>query len=270
MIYLTRVELPSGKPGSWPFTVPAVAAMERLDFPAPVTLLAGENGSGKSTVLEALAVRLKLPAVGRVDAGRDESLAAVRPLARSMNTVFAARPRSRFFLRSEDFFGFVRGLAAERDAMRDELRRVDAEYAGRSDFARGQARMAFAGAVADMEKRYGRDLLDAASHGESFLRLFEERIVPRGLYLMDEPEAPLSPLRQMALLSLIGRMAGEEQCQFVIATHSPILLAIPGATVYDFDAPPPAAVRWDELPGIRLMRDFLQRPEAYLRHLERP
>lgn len=270
MIYLTHITLPSDKPAGWPFTIPAVAALTRLPFPAPVTLLAGDNGSGKSTLLEALAVRLKLPAVGRVDAGRDDTLAAVRPLARAMGTVFAARPRSRFFLRSEDFFNFVRNLSSEREQMREELRRVKAEYAGRSAFAENQAKMAYAGVIADMESRYGQDLLEAASHGESFLRLFEERIAPRGLYLMDEPEAPLSPLRQMALLALIRRMAVEEECQFIIATHSPILLAMPGAVVYDLDRTPPAPADWRELPGISLMRDFLERPESFLRHLEEP
>lgn len=267
MIYLREITLPPDKTGGWPFTVPSIANLVTMPFPTPVTFLAGENGSGKSTLLEGLAVRLKLPAVGRIDAGRDDSLSAVRPLARAMGTVFRTRPRSRFFLRSEDFFGFVRGLAAERDAMRTELGRVETEYAGRSAFARGQARMAFAGAIADMEHRYGKDLLDAASHGESFLRLFEERIVPGGLYLLDEPEVPLSPLRQMALLSLIRRMAYEAECQFIIASHSPILLALPGATVYDFDQSPPTQVSWEDLPGIRLMRDFLSSPEAYLRHL---
>jgi predicted ATPase len=262
MIYLRQVMLPEDRPDCWPYTIPAFRGLEKLEF-APVTLLAGDNGTGKSTLLEALAVKLALPAVGRTDAARDETLAALRPLARSMTLTFERRPVCKFFLRSEDFFNFTLGLQKEREEMRRELKRVDEEYAGRSEFAKGQARMAFAGTIGDMESRYGRDLLESASHGESFLRLFQERLVPNGLYLMDEPEAPLSPMRQLALHSMVKELCEKDNCQFVIATHSPILLSIEGAAVYDLDQSPPARVPWEDLPGVRLMKGFMSSPKSY-------
>lgn len=267
MIYLRQAALPEDRPACWPYTIPALQNLERLEFTAPVTLLAGDNGTGKSTLLEALAVKLSLPAVGRVDAGRDETLANLRPLARSLKLVFEKRPVNKFFLRSEDFFNFTIELQRQRDDMREELRRVDAEYAGRSQFAKNQARMAYAGTIGDLEQRYGSDLLEAASHGESFLRLFQERLVPNGLYLLDEPEAPLSPMRQLTLYCIIKDLCEQGNCQFIIATHSPILLAIEGAVVYDLEQNPPARTNWEDLPGVKLMKSFLDSPKSYTSRL---
>jgi predicted ATPase len=270
MIYLRQIYLP-GDPddpgGGWPHTIPALRGCGALEFDKPVTLLCGENGSGKSTLMECLAVKLAAPAVGRIDAARDETLGALRPYAWGMRTVFAKKPRTTLFLRSEDFFNFIQRIQAERREMLQELTRVDDEYKGRSAFARIQARAAFTGAIGALEDRYGQDLLDMASHGESFLRLFKERLVPNGLYLLDEPEAPLSPLRQMSLLSLIRQMVEEESCQFIIATHSPILLAYPDATLYTFDEAPMARTSYGELESVSLLRSFLENPGRYLRNL---
>ena len=116
-----------------------------------------------------------------------------------------------------------------------------------------------------MNRRYGADP-DAKSHGEAFLNFFQERLVPRGLYLMDEPEAALSPQRQLTLLAMILDLVADG-AQFIIATHSPLLLAVPGARIYSFDASPISVVSWDETDHVRLTRDFLAAPERYLRNL---
>jgi predicted ATPase len=108
--------------------------------------------------------------------------------------------------------------------------------------------------------------LDANSHGQSFLRLFQSRFVPDGLYLLDEPEAPLSPQSQLGLMAMMQDMLADG-AQFIIATHSPILLAFPGATIYSFDRVPVAAVPYDELDHVVLTREFLNAPERYLRAL---
>jgi predicted ATPase len=113
--------------------------------------------------------------------------------------------------------------------------------------------------------RYGEDA-DARSHGESFLNLFQSRFVPGGLYLLDEPEAPLSPQRQLALLSMLKEMTAQDS-QFVIATHSPILMALPGADILSFDHAPPRRLPYEKVEHVSLTRDFLNNPEAFLRHL---
>jgi predicted ATPase len=117
-----------------------------------------------------------------------------------------------------------------------------------------------------MERRYGADL-DANSHGESYFRLFRSRFVPNGLYLLDEPEAPLSPMRQIGLLAMIKMMVEEHNAQFIIATHSPILMAFPDATIYSFDTAPVRAVAYQDLEHVSVTREFLANPQRYLRHI---
>ena len=180
--------------------------------------------------------------------------------------MWTKRTRRGFFLRAEDFFGHVKRVNAALAHHRSEADRIRAEN---PDLPAGEiARIAspHTGSEAALASRYGADA-DARSHGEQFLAFFSARIAPDGLYLLDEPEAPLSPSRQLALLSMIREASTERGCQFVIATHSPILRALPGAAIVSFDAVPPRAVAWDELESVRLVRDFLNAPERYLRHL---
>jgi len=267
MIYLRKIEFTDHR-SEWPFSLGIFRNLDSLTFTAPVTILAGENGSGKSTLLEALAVALRLPAIGRTDAHRDETLFDLHPFAASLRLIRnTPAPRTKFFLRSEDFFGFVQSLNRQQQELREDLARVQRENAHRSAFAQGQAAMAYAGALADLNTRYGEDTLTAASHGESFLRLFQSRMAPRGLYLLDEPEAPLSPMRQLALLSMIRELADTKDCQFIIATHSPILQACPGAVILNCDQHPLQPTTFDELESISLLKDFLACPERMLRHL---
>lgn len=267
MIYLRSVALPQNIPDEWPYTIPVIKNLKNLVFDSAITLLAGDNGAGKSTLLEALAIKMALPAIGRKDAARDDTLSGLRPFARSMKLVFNRRPVSKLFLRSEDFFNFTIGLQKQRQEMQQELKRVEKEYVARSQFAKNQARAAYSGSINALEQRYGDDLLEMASHGESFLRLFQDRLVPDGLYLLDEPEVPLSPLRQLTLYSIIKNLATEHNCQFIIATHSPIILSLEDATVYDMEQVPIVAVAWNDLPGVILMKSFLESPQSYTRRL---
>ena len=117
-----------------------------------------------------------------------------------------------------------------------ELAEVDERFREHSTLARMLARGPAAGSVAAIERKYGADL-DANSHGESFLKLFRERFVPGGLYLLDEPEAALSPQSQLGFLAMMRDMVDQDS-QFLIATHSPILMAVPGARIFDFDSRP--------------------------------
>jgi predicted ATPase len=116
-----------------------------------------------------------------------------------------------------------------------------------------------------MRKRYGEGL-DTRSHGQQFLDFFQNRFVPGGLYLLDEPEAPLSPMRQLGLLALLKKMI-ENESQFIIATHSPILMAFPGATILSFDQIPVRPVTYEDLEHVTITRDFLNNPDSFLRHL---
>ena len=253
----------NGEPVDFPFSVPSIATLERLDFDGPVTVLVGENGTGKSTLLESLAIATQLPAVGSARPSTDPTLEPQRRLARQLRLTWRGRTRRGFFLRAEDFFGFQKQLAVQRAEHEAELRRIDRELVDASEHARRLARGPHRASLGAMEQRYGADP-DARSHGEAFLNLFQQRLVPGGLFLLDEPEAALSPQSQLGFLAMI-RDAVDAGSQFLIATHSPILMAIPGARILGFDDPPVRPVSFEELESVMLVRDFLQAPERYLR-----
>lgn len=257
--------VPAAAQARFPFNIPAIQGNTEIVFDTAVTFLVGENGSGKSTLLEGLAAEMGAYTVGAEDLARDQTLAHAQELAGYLKLIWSVKTRYGFFLRAEDFFGYVKRRAQMEAELLAELRRVDQEYAGRSAQAKGLARMPFAGQLQEMRQQYGRDL-NSYSHGESFLELFQSRLQPNGLYLLDEPEAPLSPTRQLTLLSMIKQMTAQN-CQFIIATHSPILMALPEAAILSFDYAPTRRVAYEELEHVTVTRSFLNNPEQYLRHL---
>jgi predicted ATPase len=254
-----------GNDTAFPFSVPVIRDLSSLAFPTAVTFFVGENGSGKSTLMEGIAAAAGLPAVGSADLSADATLGAQRELGKALKLTWSRRTSRGFFLRAEDFFGFAKRLSAMRLEFQQRIAELEIEYADRSAWAKGLAMGPAHASLADMERRYGVDL-DANSHGQSFLRLFQSRFVPGGLYLLDEPEAPLSPQSQLALMVMMQDMLAQD-AQFIIATHSPILLAFPGSTIYSFDEAPAAVVAYGELPHVTLTRDFLNDPGRYLRAL---
>jgi len=262
-----RVRPGDRDPDRFPFSVPAIRTLEVLRTDTPVTFFVGENGSGKSTLLEAIAMAAHLPAVGSADLAKDDSLGAQRYLSYALKLTWSRHTARGFFLRAEDFFGFTKRVSAMRSEFRAQLAEIEANYVDRSEQAKMLATLPAKRSLAELEQMYGEDL-DANSHGQSFLKLFSSRFVPGGLYLLDEPEAPLSPQSQLALLVMMQEMVAQ-QAQFIIATHSPMLLAFPGARLYSFDSTPVQEVPFEELDHVVLMREFLNGPERYLRALSR-
>lgn len=231
--FLTRIGLHPDRvvAGQYPFAIPALQDLA-LDLAAPVTFLVGENGSGKSTLIEALAWAVGFGADG---GSRDHGFAEEAGghlLGRALRLGWRQKVADGFYLRSETFFNFAAKL----------------ESLG-STFA-----------------RYGGTPLNSRSHGEAFLALFEHRFED-GLYLLDEPEAALSPQRQLAFIRILHELAAAGVAQFVIATHSPMLLTLPGATVLSLDDGAIRRVPYEETEHYRLTRDFLAAPERFYRHL---
>ncbi len=271
MIHLRTISMPAvadDQAGQFPFSVPAIRSLAgvQLDLSAPITFFVGENGSGKSTLLEALACAAGSITVGSESVTSDRTLTPVRALGGKIKLSWHKRKHAGFFMRSEDFFGYVKWLRHTREEFERDLAAIDQEYKDRSAMARGLARMPIMRELHDMQERYGADL-DANSHGESYFRLFRSRFVPNGLYLLDEPEAPLSPMRQIGLMSMIKMMIEEHNAQFIIATHSPILMAFPGAAIYSFDGAKVQLVDYHELEHVTVTKSFLENPQRYLRHL---
>jgi predicted ATPase len=257
--------IPEGAGEVFPFSVPIIRHLGELEVAGPITFLVGENGSGKSTLLEGIAAAANLPTIGSESVDKDTTLAAQRALARSLKLVWNHRVKRGFFLRAEDFFGFTKSLSKLRAELLSRALEIEGEFANRTAWAKGLAMGPVGASLADMERRYGIDL-DANSHGQSFLKLFQSRFVPGGLYLLDEPEAPLSPQSQLALLAMIADMV-KQDAQFIIATHSPILLGARDATIYNCDRVPIERAEYEELDHVVITRDFLNGRDRYLRHL---
>lgn len=252
-------------PDRFPFNVSVIATLDEVQFTSPVTFLVGENGSGKSTLLEAIAAAVGSITVGSEGVQRDPTLEKIRELAQDFKLVWTKRTRKGFFMRSEDFFGFARRMDQAREEMERYLKEVDEEYTDRSDYARGLAKMAYNRDLGDLKRRYGEGV-DARSHGESYLNLFHSRFVPGGLYLLDEPEAPLSPKRQLSFLVLLKEMV-DQQSQFIISTHSPIIMRFPGAQILSCDSGRLEPVDYADLEHVYITKGFLDNPNFYLREL---
>ena len=250
---------------SFPFDLEIVKSLREIQFDSPVTFFVGENGSGKSTILETIACAAESITVGSESVRTDKSLAPLRKLAQYFRPAWTKRARKGFFLRAEDFFGYAKSMRQTKEEFQEELQNVKVEYKGRSKYAEALASMPYQGQLADMQRRYG-DGLDSRSHGESFLTLFQSRFVPDGLYLLDEPEAALSPMRQLTFIAALKQMVLENS-QFIIATHSPILLAFPDAQILQFANGAIREVKYKELEHVQLTKDFLNNPDSFLRHL---
>jgi predicted ATPase len=220
-------------PGVYPFSIPAIATLSELELHPHVTLLCGANASGKSTLVEAIAVACELNPEGGGRNFRFETRASHSLLGECIRLTRGARqPRTDFFLRAESYFN----VASEIE-----------EIGGLLD-------------------SYGGVSLHEQSHGQSFMALLNHRFGPDGLYLLDEPEAALSPQGQLAMLARMHDLVADG-CQLVIATHSPILLSFPDALIYELSAQGIEAVAYDDTETVSLYRSFLARPDAYHRHL---
>ncbi len=211
----------------------------QLAFTSPVTFLVGENGTGKSTLLEAVALSMGFNAEGGTRNFRFSTADTVSELSEYLTVVKGIRPRDGFFLRAESFYNVA-----------SYINQLDSEP--------------FAGArIIDS---YGGVSLHEQSHGESFLALVKHRFGGSGIYLLDEPEAALSPSRQMTLMVLMKELV-EKNSQFIIATHSPMLMAFPGAQVMELTDDDIRDVPYRQTEHFQLTRRFLDNPEKMLRML---
>ncbi len=262
-MYLSAIRRRSSNEDGFPWNIPVVAGLDLLEFDAPVTFFVGENGSGKSTVLEGIAAGMRAIAVGSADIKDDESLRAARRFASGFRFERRRHPRTKLFFRAEDVFGFTRRmLRTMRDLsdIEEEFRRELPEGSYGQQLAMGSAR----GQRLALEGRYGADP-DARSHGEVFLTLLASRLTPGGLYFLDEPEAPLSPRGVLQLLALVDDRVRRD-CQFIIATHSPMLMAFPEAALLLFEGPSIRRTPYSELEHVQLVKAFLNDPQRFLQH----
>ncbi len=224
----------------YPFNIPALQEIQSLNLDYNVVFFVGENGTGKSTLLEALAHKCGFATMG---GGRNNILEDRRgnfSLEEILTLSWFPKVDKGFFLRAESFFNFANYL----DDMAEEFGGIIyASYGGKS--------------------------LQQQSHGESFITLFQNRFKQKGIYLLDEPEAALSPQRQLAFLRTIWELEHTGKAQFIIATHSPILLSYPNSCILSFDEKALMPKEYQDTEHFQLTRDFLNNPKAFLDKLLR-
>jgi len=215
---------------AYPFSIPAVRELGNIDFHPNVTFFVGENGAGKSTVLEGLAVALGFGSEGGTKSVQFRTADSVSPLHDSLRVARGVpKPTDGYFLRAESFFNV-------------------ATYMDETGYLQG----------------YGGKSLHTQSHGESFMAVLLNKLRGNGIYFLDEPEAALSPNRQLAALRAIHQLV-EDRSQFIIATHSPILLSYPHAKIIQFDQSGISEVAFEDTEHFAVTRDFLNN---YPRRLE--
>lgn len=219
----------------YPFSIPSLQGLRELDFPTNVTFFVGENGSGKSTLLEAIADCCDFNTAGGGRQNTFEVHKAESALGEYIRLSWWQKVSNGFFLRAETFYQF----ASHIDEMAEWEKNKYAAYGGKS--------------------------LHHQSHGESFLSLFMNRFKDQAIYLLDEPEAALSPTRQLSLLKIMKDL--EHEAQFIIATHSPILLGYPNATIYSFDEGTIEPIRYEDTIHYIVTKRFLNAPESILKEL---
>ena len=226
---------------AYPYCIPAIREMDRLDFHPKVTFFTGENGSGKSTLVEALAVKYGFNPEGGSRNHHFESRASHSELHRNLvlekGSTYAT---DGYFLRAESFYNLATEIE-NLDSMREAVPPIGATY-GRPGSLHEQ------------------------SHGQAFFSLMMNRLVGHGFYIFDEPEAALSPQRQLSALTLIDDLVRQES-QLVIATHSPILMAYPDATIYVLSERGIRATAYEDTEHYQVTRQFLDHREVMLREL---
>ena len=213
----------------YPFTLPALKALKTIKFKSAITYLIGENGAGKSTLMEAIAYSLGINPEGGNKNTRFATRETHSRLGEYLTCVKGVHaPKETFFLRAESFYN----LASYVDS-------VGAAFS------------------------YGGNSLHSQSHGEAFMSVLQNKLSGRGLYLLDEPEAALSPVRQLAALSIINRLVSQGS-QFIIATHSPILMALPDADIRLISDKGLSGIKYKETEHYKVTRDFLTRTDKML------
>lgn len=236
-ILLDRDRVPNFK--LFPFSIPAVRKLRKLELHPAVTFLIGENGIGKSTLLEAIAVKLGFNPEGGSKNFKFETRASHSELYKYIRIERAApRPMDGYFLRAESFY-----------TMATEIDKLD--------------KVPLCGPLLP---QYGGKSLHEQSHGESFFSLLMNRLGGDGIYIFDEPEAALSPSRQMSVLTLMHDLVLDSS-QFIISTHSPILMAYPHAWIYELTAKGIKRVKYEDTDHFRLTRDFPNRHEKMVHYL---
>lgn len=262
MSYLASMQFLTEKTEPFPYNVKSVLYREPIDLSNKITFFIGDNGSGKSTLIEALAYRLQLPHMDGSTYAKS-SFDAAKLLQSCLEVNYNIQRAIGFFFRAEDFGDLINSVDRRNFVLHEQLNSLVGEV---PDKVIEEMKNNANTQLHHMRKRFGQDLR-SYSHGEAYLKIIHEKVKSRGIYILDEPEAALSPAKQLSLIYHIVQHLEEFDSQFIIATHSPMIMAIPGATIYEIGEHGMQATALEDTEHYTITKSFLNNPEMYLRHL---
>ena len=264
MPYIKSLNINPDRVNPFPYNVPAIKYAKDLDLINKLNFFVGDNGTGKSTLLETIAFRLQLPHMDGSDYSKKSFEAAVK-LARELELEFRINKPRGFFFRAEDFGDYLNSVNRADAGLHAQLKSLEGEVP--DDIIEVMKENANY-QIHHMRKNYGQEL-DAFSHGEAYLKIISEKILKPGIYLLDEPEAALSPAKQLALIYQILEHLDNNMSQFFIATHSPILMAIPNGNIFEITEDGMEKTELENTEHYQITKGFLNNPGMYLRHLDK-
>lgn len=261
---IKRISFSEFESNEYPFNIECLRNTKELDFNNKITILVGENGSGKSTLLKTIAYYNNSINVSK-EKIESSYYNSVKALSEKMKISYSIKTRSGFFFSGEEFITYINNLKEMKDNLEADLIEMKEEFKNKSEYVRNLALGPVRSQLNALNTKYDGELR-FKSHGEGFLTFFKSRMHQKGIYLLDEPETPLSATNQYQLLVIITDLV-KNGSQVIIATHSPILMALKDAVIYNFSKSKIEKIEYDDIESVVFTKHFLNNKNNFLDRL---
>ena len=249
---------------TYPFTIPSIQYTKDLDLSHKISIFVGDNGSGKSTLLKAIAYYNNSINVSKNDINSPYYLDS-KELASKMRLSYSVKQRAGFFFSGEEFITYINSLKTMKAQIESDIAEIKKEFKGKNAYSLQLALGPLNSQLYELKETYQGEL-NQKSHGEGFLTFFKSRMHQKGIYLLDEPETPLSAINQYQLVVMITDLV-RNGSQVIIATHSPIIMALKGAKIYNFTEEGIKEINYEDIESVQFTKHFLNDKDNFIERL---